>query len=73
MYPRAPKCWPPPAGPLVVAGTDAETSTVPMQISTANLIVIELDTSFLGQPVYNLYAHLSEILVRKGSTSRRRK
>jgi hypothetical protein len=29
-------------------------------------VVIELDTPFLGQPVYNLYAHLGEIFVVEG-------
>lgn len=54
------------SGTVVVAGTDAETIYGPHANFYGNLIVIQLDTSFLGQPVYNLYAHLSGILVEEG-------
>jgi murein DD-endopeptidase MepM/ murein hydrolase activator NlpD len=54
------------SGKVVVAGTDAETVYGPHTNFYGNLIVIELDTPFLGQAVYNLYGHLSEIFVAEG-------
>lgn len=54
------------SGTVVVAGTDAETVYGPHANFYGNLVIIELDTPFLGQPVYNLYAHLSDVLVNEG-------
>ena len=54
------------SGTVVVAGTDAETIYGPHNNFYGNLVIIELDTTFLGQPVYNLYGHLSQILVNEG-------
>ena len=54
------------SGTVVVAGTDTETVYGPHANFYGNLVIIELDTPFLGQPVYNLYAHLSELLVNEG-------
>ena len=51
------------SGTVVVAGSDDELLYGPHKNFYGNLVVIELDTPFLGQPVYNLYAHLSEIFV----------
>ncbi len=54
------------SGTVVVAGADDEQSYGPHKNFYGNLVVIELDTQFLGQPVYNLYGHLSQILVEEG-------
>jgi murein DD-endopeptidase MepM/ murein hydrolase activator NlpD len=54
------------SGTVIVAGTDAEIIYGPHANFYGKLIIIELDTAFLGQPVYNLYAHLSQILVEEG-------
>jgi murein DD-endopeptidase MepM/ murein hydrolase activator NlpD len=54
------------SGTVVVAGSDDELIYGPHENFYGNLVVIELDTLFLGQPVYNLYAHLSQILVAEG-------
>lgn len=54
------------SGTVVVAGSDDEVIYGPHKEFYGNLVVIELDTPFLGQPVYNLYAHLSELLVEEG-------
>jgi hypothetical protein len=51
------------SGTVVVAGSDDELIYGPHKNFYGNLVVIELDTPFLGQPVYNLYAHLSEVFV----------
>jgi murein DD-endopeptidase MepM/ murein hydrolase activator NlpD len=54
------------SGTVVVAGTDAETIYGPHANFYGNLIIIQLDTPFLGQPVYTLYGHLSQVLVEEG-------
>jgi murein DD-endopeptidase MepM/ murein hydrolase activator NlpD len=54
------------SGTVVVAGSDREIIYGPHDNFYGNLVIIELDTTFLGQPVYNLYAHLSQILVIEG-------
>jgi murein DD-endopeptidase MepM/ murein hydrolase activator NlpD len=54
------------SGTVVVAGTDAEIIYGPHANFYGNLIVIQLDTPFLGQAVYNLYGHLSDVLVEAG-------
>ncbi len=53
------------SGTVVVAGSDDELIYGPHKDFYGSLVVIELDTLFMGQPVYNLYAHLSEILVNE--------
>ena len=54
------------SGTIIVAGSDEEIVYGPHLNFYGNLVVIELDTPFLDQPVYNLYAHLSEIFVVEG-------
>lgn len=54
------------SGTVVVAGTDAETIYGPHANFYGKLIVVQLDTPLNGQPVFNLYAHLSEIFVNEG-------
>ncbi|MBE2223916.1 MAG: M23 family metallopeptidase [Anaerolineae bacterium] len=54
------------SGTVVVAGKDDVIAYGPTTNFYGNLVVIELDTPFEGQPVYNLYAHLSDIYVAEG-------
>jgi murein DD-endopeptidase MepM/ murein hydrolase activator NlpD len=54
------------SGTVVVAGNDSVIAYGPHTDFYGNLIIIELDTPFAGQPVYNLYAHLSQIYVSEG-------
>ncbi|MCA9969209.1 MAG: M23 family metallopeptidase, partial [Anaerolineales bacterium] len=54
------------SGTVVVAGSDAEVVYGPHANFYGNLIVVELDSAYAGQPVYTLYAHLSEVLVTVG-------
>lgn len=54
------------SGTVVVAGKDDVIAYGPHTDFYGNLIVIELDTTFEGQPVYNLYGHLSDIYVSEG-------
>jgi murein DD-endopeptidase MepM/ murein hydrolase activator NlpD len=54
------------SGTVVVSGTDGETILGPHADFYGNLIIIELDTSFNEGPVFNVYAHLSELFVAEG-------
>ena len=54
------------SGTVVVAGNDSVIAYGPETNFYGNLVIIELDTLFEGQPVYNLYAHLSDIYVAEG-------
>ena len=54
------------SGTVIVAGSDDEINYGPHKDFYGNLVVIELDTQFAGQPVYNLFAHLSDFLVAEG-------
>lgn len=54
------------SGTVVVAGSDASVAYGPTTDFYGNVIVIELDSRLAGQAVYNLYGHLSELLVREG-------
>lgn len=54
------------SGTVVVAGADDEQIYGPHRKFYGNLVVIELDPHFIGQPVYTLYGHLSEIFVEEG-------
>ncbi|PID86819.1 MAG: hypothetical protein CSA11_06325 [Chloroflexi bacterium] len=54
------------SGTVVVAGNDNVIAYGPETNFYGNLVIIELDTEFQGQPVYNLYAHLSDIYVAEG-------
>ena len=54
------------SGTVVVAGKDDVLAYGPQTDFYGNLVVIELDTTFEGKPVYTLYGHLSEIYVVEG-------
>lgn len=54
------------SGTVVVAGKDDVIAYGPHTDFYGNLVIVELDTPFEGQPVYNLYAHLSDIYVVEG-------
>jgi murein DD-endopeptidase MepM/ murein hydrolase activator NlpD len=54
------------SGTVVVAGDDSTFTYGPESPFYGNLVIIELDTPYEGQPVYNLYGHLSEIYVVEG-------
>jgi hypothetical protein len=54
------------SGIVVVSGDDSVIAYGPHTNFYGNLIIIELDTLFEGEPVYNLYAHLSEVYVAEG-------
>ncbi len=54
------------SGTVVVAGDDSETIYGPHANFYGKLVIIELDTSYNTQPVYTLYAHLSQVLVSVG-------
>lgn len=54
------------SGTVILAGTDSETVYGPHKEFYGNVIIIELDTVFNGQPVYNVYAHLSTLFVNEG-------
>lgn len=54
------------SGTVLVAGDDGTEAYGPTTNFYGNLVVIELDSRLGGQPVYNLYGHLSEIFVSQG-------
>ena len=54
------------SGTVIVAGDDAAVAYGPTTDFYGNLIVIELDSRYNGQPVYTLYGHLSSIMVAQG-------
>jgi murein DD-endopeptidase MepM/ murein hydrolase activator NlpD len=53
-------------GTVRVAGNDAVFNYGPANNFYGNLVIIEHDARWDNQPVYTLYAHLSEILVSEG-------
>lgn len=55
------------AGNIVVAGTDLEIVYGKKPDFYGNLVIQELDQRFQGQPVFVLYAHLSQVLVSPGN------
>lgn len=54
------------AGRVVVAGDDSQTAYGPATRFYGQLVVVELDETYHGQPVFTLYAHLSSVLVETG-------
>ncbi|MFZ0543820.1 MAG: peptidoglycan DD-metalloendopeptidase family protein [Candidatus Promineifilaceae bacterium] len=56
------------SGTVVFAGPDDTTLVGETTNFYGNVVVIQLDSSLGGQPVFNLYGHLSEILVDVGQT-----
>ena len=55
------------SGTVVVAGADDAVAYGPETNFYGNLVVIEHDTAYNGQPVYTLYGHLNTPLVTVGS------
>jgi murein DD-endopeptidase MepM/ murein hydrolase activator NlpD len=53
-------------GQVVVAGNDHTTVYGPTTDFYGNLVVVQLDQTFAGQPVFNLYAHLKSYSVTVG-------
>lgn len=58
------------SGTVIFAGSDRSEILAETSNFYGNVIVIELDVKWEGQPVYNLYGHLSEILVTEGQPVR---
>lgn len=54
------------AGTVIVAGDDLEIVYGLKPDFYGNLVIQELDQQFQGQPVYLLYAHLSQVLAEVG-------
>ncbi|MFW6184805.1 MAG: peptidoglycan DD-metalloendopeptidase family protein, partial [Chloroflexota bacterium] len=54
-------------GTVIVAGDDAENAYGPHTDFYGNLVIIEHEFQYNGQPVYTLYGHLNEVLVNEGS------
>lgn len=55
-------------GAVVVAGTDSQTAYARNLNQYGNLIILEHQLTDFKDPVYTLYAHLSEILVEVGDS-----
>lgn len=53
-------------GTVRVAGSDSEEAHGPHTNFYGNLVVIEHDYQYAGQPLFTLYGHLSEVLVSVG-------
>lgn len=56
------------AGTVVFAGSDSTEIIGPEPNFYGNVIVIQHQTAYKGQPVYTLYGHLSEVRVSVGDT-----
>lgn len=56
------------SGTVIFAGADNATLLGETTNFYGNVIVIQLDSTLAGQPVFNLYGHLSEILVAVGQS-----
>lgn len=55
-------------GKVLVAGNDSQTAYARSMNEYGNLIILEHNFTEVDQPVYTLYAHLSESLVQSGDT-----
>jgi murein DD-endopeptidase MepM/ murein hydrolase activator NlpD len=53
-------------GTVIVAGDDAETAYGPKTNFYGNLVVVQLDQTYNGQSVLNLYAHLQTVIATLG-------
>jgi murein DD-endopeptidase MepM/ murein hydrolase activator NlpD len=53
-------------GVVVAAGTDDVIAYGPATKFYGQLVVVKLEQEYNSQPVFNLYAHLSEVLVKEG-------
>ena len=56
------------SGQVIFAGSDDTTLLGETTNFYGNVVVIQLDSIWGGQPVFNLYGHLSEVLVTVGQT-----
>ncbi len=56
------------SGRVIFAGSDDTTVLGESLNFYGNVVVIQLDSTWGGQPVFNLYAHLSEVRVTVGQT-----
>ncbi len=54
------------SGVVIVAGDDTATAYGPTTNFYGNLVVVQLNQTYHGQPVYNLYAHMQSISVTAG-------
>ncbi len=54
------------AGTVVVAGNDAVIAYGPSLDFYGNVVIIQLDQNYNGQPVFTLYGHLSQITAQVG-------
>lgn len=54
------------AGTVIVAGDDSVTAYGPALDFYGNVVVVQLDETHHGQPVFNLYGHLSHITATVG-------
>jgi hypothetical protein len=54
------------SGTVVVAGHDDAVAYGPATLFYGNLVVVQLDQTYHGQPVFNLYAHLQTVNTRTG-------
>jgi murein DD-endopeptidase MepM/ murein hydrolase activator NlpD len=54
------------AGTVIVAGGDSEIAYGPATHFYGKLVVVQLDEMTRGQPIFNLYAHLSDVRVDVG-------
>jgi murein DD-endopeptidase MepM/ murein hydrolase activator NlpD len=55
-------------GEVVVAGDDSQTAYSSQLNNYGNLVILEHSLPGIPEPVYTLYAHLSEVLVEAGET-----
>jgi hypothetical protein len=54
------------AGTVLYAGSDLETLWGPYNDFYGNLVVVQAQQTWLGQPVYYLFGHLQDVLVTSG-------
>ncbi len=54
------------AGAVIVAGDDLTTAYGPATNFYGNLVVIQLDQTYGGEPVFNLYAHMKAVTAKVG-------
>jgi len=54
------------AGTVIVAGNDATTAYGLATNFYGNLVVVQLDQTYGGQPVFNLYAHMKDVTAQVG-------
>lgn len=55
-------------GKVIVAGDDSQTAYSQRLNNYGNLVILEHSLQGIPEPVYTLYAHLSEVLVKEGDS-----